>query len=83
MRDERATVVDDGGGRALWATVVACCCMVSVETETGISDGEDEDDDADEWDVGVNNVDGHTQTTDRQNEVGCRLPSVRVGCERD
>lgn len=39
MRDERATVVEDGGGRALWATVVVCCCMVgrvSVEAETRV-----------------------------------------------
>ena len=40
MREERATVVEEGGGRALWATVV-CCCMfggrVSVETETRVS----------------------------------------------
>jgi hypothetical protein len=38
IRDERATVVEDGGGRALWATVVVCCMVgrVSVEAETRV-----------------------------------------------
>ena len=38
IRDDRATVVEDGGGRALWATVVVCCMVgwVSVRTETRV-----------------------------------------------